>query len=586
MGIKLSDKMFQLVDAVYQQQRTDARLDQESRKALIEERRNYLRSGIGRLSTPGTESDEGTHSVTRLTQRLKSIEAEFLRNLDEKENCIWLSRAELAGIPDDTIASMEVGTGELDGKLKLNLNGMQARWTLTVASLPATREKIYLGVTSGAEENVPLFQEAIRLRYRLAYLLGYPNHLAYKVEITMARTPEAVMDLVMGISDRVMQRLPTEIERLVQLKKDDPAAQGRPDADILLWSDISYYTRLCEEENHSLDHNLIAQHFPLYQTISKMLALFGGSSASQYLQNSGPLTWHLDVFLYSVWNDEQEGGEFAGYLYLDHHPRPGKAGGAQCRPLHLGFERSDGRRHYPSTVLLTNFAKPAPDMPSLLQHSEVVLLFHELGHGIHDLSGRCKYSRFHGAETASDFNEAPSQMLENWCWDATGLKQLSGHYQTGSPLPDSMITSLLLTRGVLPAIKLLPQLRLTIFDTLVHSTDPSHDEEIDVGKIYAECSGIGGISNAGDDCSHGYASYRHLFSGADAGMYGYLWSKMLAMDMFDTVFKQNPLDDIAGRRYRHIVLEKGGSQDEMETFVQFLGRKPSSDAYYRSLGLG
>lgn len=326
----------------------------------------------------------------------------------------------------------------------------------------------------------------------------------------MAKTPAVVMDLLGGVSDLVLRHLGGDLEQLLQLKKSDPAAQGQPNGDAILWSDVPYYTRLYEEQNYSVDQAQIAGYFPLYETVSKMLTLFGNllgfvfteltereTDSAANMTEQG-LIWHPDVMLYSVWNDHQEGGEFAGYLYLDLHPRPGKCGGAQCRPLQLGFERIDGQRHYPSTVLLTNFTKPASGKPSLLQHSDVVLLFHELGHGIHDLSGRCKYSRFHGAETAMDFSEAPSQMLENWCWDATALKKLSGHYQTGGTLPDYVIASLLRTRVVLSAVKLMPQLRMTIFDMAVHSA-PVSGEEIDVAKIYRECDKLGGITSVGDE---------------------------------------------------------------------------------------
>lgn len=326
----------------------------------------------------------------------------------------------------------------------------------------------------------------------------------------MAKTPAVVMDLLDGVRHLVIRQLRGDLEKLLQLKKSDPAAQGQPNGDVILWSDVPYYSRMYEEQNYSVDQAQIAEYFPLYETVSKMLTVFGNlfgfvfieltkreTNSSADLVEQG-LIWHPDVMLYSVWNDEQEGGELAGYLYLDLHPRSGKCGGAQCRPLQLGFERPDGQRHYPSTVLLTNFTKPSSGKPSLLQHSDVVLLFHELGHGVHDLSGRCKYSRFHGAETVMDFSEAPSQMLENWCWDATALKHLSGHYQTGETLPDDVIASLLRTRVVLPAVKLMPQLKMTLFDTAVHSTAPSA-EEIDVVEIYAECDRLGGITSAGDE---------------------------------------------------------------------------------------
>lgn len=325
----------------------------------------------------------------------------------------------------------------------------------------------------------------------------------------MAKTPGAVMDLLEGIRDRVLRQLPEDFQRLLELKRGDPAAQGQPNDDVILWSDLPYYSRMFEKQNYSVDHGLIAEYFPLHQTVSKMLTLFGKLFGFVFIEitntnceSSVPeqgLIWHPDVMLYSVWNDEKEGGGFAGYLYLDLHPRPGKSGGAQCLPLELGFERPDGGRHYPSTVLLTNFSKPAEGRPSLLQHSEVVLLFHELGHGMHDLSGRCRYSRFHGAETAGDFNEAPSQMLENWCWDATALKRLSGHYRTGDTLPDSVVASLLRTRVVLPAVKLLPQLRMTLFDAAVHSTAPSEGGSIDVAKMYAEYNELGGMKSTDDE---------------------------------------------------------------------------------------
>lgn len=327
----------------------------------------------------------------------------------------------------------------------------------------------------------------------------------------MAKTPSTVANLITNLRDIVIHHLPNDLSKLLHLKKSDPAvAQDQPNADVILWSDIPYYSRLYEEQNYSVDQAQIAEYFPLYETVTKMLALFGkllgfefieltnreDSSAAEQVEQG--LIWHPDVLHYSVWNDSQEGGEFAGYLYLDLHPRPGKAGGAQCRPLQLGFSLPSGQRHHPSTVLLTNFPKPAAGNPSLLQHPDVILLFHELGHSTHDLAGRCAYSRFHGAETVVDFSEAPSQMLENWCWDARTLRELSGHYETGRGLPDEMIEALVGTRGVLVAVKMMPQLRMTVFDGVVHS-EAAEGGEIDVAKIYAECDRFGGTTSVGDE---------------------------------------------------------------------------------------
>ncbi|KAL2138117.1 hypothetical protein VTI28DRAFT_7463 [Corynascus sepedonium] len=589
---KANPALFRLVDAVYERQKDDPTLDAESRKALIEERRSYFRQGMGLAAS--NDDGDACQKVRDIARQLVYISSEFMRNLNEKEHCFG-GRYRRDGRKTETGSEWTRSQAvHDDGKLS-DHEGDDVPWNKTGGEYICFDLALHATVLiyPQAKENAPLFREAVQLRHQSAHLLGYPSHLAYKVEVTMAKVPATVIEFLDGIHRRLLRRLPKDLKELLQLKKADPAVRARGNDNVILWSDIPYYSRIYEEQNYSLDQGLIAEYFPLYQTVSNVLALFGklfGFVFTELAEVEGRptaleqgLIWHPDVRLYSVWNDDQEGGEFAGYLYLDLHPRPGKCGGAQCRPLHLGFERPDGKRHYPSTVLLANFSKPTSDKPSLLRHDEVVLLFHELGHGIHDLSGRCKYSRFHGAETVADFNEAPSQMLENWCWDATALKKLSGHYQTDETLPDTVITALLRTRIVLPAVKLLPQLRMTLFDTTVHSTPQSQDGAIDVAKIFADYAELGGIKNSGDE--YGYASYRHLFSGSDAGMYSYLWSKVLAMDMFDTAFKRNPLDDNEGRRYRHLVLEKGGSRDEMATLVEFLGREPKPDAFYKSIGL-
>jgi metallopeptidase MepB len=167
------------------------------------------------------------------------------------------------------------------------------------------------------------------------------------------------------------------------------------------------------------------------------------------------------------------------------HPRQGKYGHAANFNLQPGYLKKDGSRRFPATALVCNFSKPTEKKPSLLKHDEVVTLFHELGHGIHDLTGRCTYSRFHGTSTVRDFVEAPSQMLENWCWTSSQLKSLSNHYQTGEKIPDDLIEKLISTKHVNDALFNLRQLHFGIFDMAVHSPE-SHGalEKLDASKLY------------------------------------------------------------------------------------------------------
>jgi len=300
------------------------------------------------------------------------------------------------------------------------------------------------------------------------------------------------------------------------------------------------------------------------------------------------------VKIFSVWDSETEGSSFVGYLYLDLHPRPGKYGHAANFSLRPGFIFVNGSRNYPTTALVCNFSKPTPTTPSLLKHEEVVYLFHELGHAIHDLTSRTQFSRFHGTSVVQDFIEAPSQMLENWCWNSNQLKRLSKHYLTGHPIPDDLVEKQISTKHVNDALLNLRQLHFSIFDMTIH-TPKSHVEveNLEVSELYNELweqiSGLKGPEALGlgikSNWGNGQATFGHVMSDYDAGYYGYLFSQVYSTDMFYSTFKKDPMDPNEGRRYRHMVLEKGGGQEEMQTLTDFLGRPPSTEPFYRELGL-
>lgn len=453
--------------------------------------------------------------------------------------------------------------------------------------------------------NVPLFKEAIILRDEAARLLGYPDHATLRIEDKMAKEPKTVLDFLGDLRTRLAPGGANEVSHLLELKKTDSEAHGQStDGNYYLW-DHRFYGRLMIEKEYNIDENKIAEYFPLQSSVMGMLGIFEQLMGFKFIElqpedraalsptgKAEDIAWHEDVIMFSVWDDESEGDGFVGYLYLDLHPRPGKYGHAANFNLQPGFLKKDGSRRYPATALVCNFSKPTPKKPSLLKHDEVVTLFHELGHGIHDLAGRCKYSRFHGTSTVRDFVEAPSQMLENWCWTPSVLKSLSSHWETGEKIPDDLITKLIATKHVNDALFNLRQLHFGLFDMTVH-TPKSHAEveAMDFSRLYNELrvqvAGIKGPEAQGEklDWGNGQATFAHLVGGYDAGYYGYLSSEVYSTDMFYSVFKADPMNGREGRRYRHTVLEKGGSQDEMLTLEQFLGRKPSTEAFYQELGL-
>ncbi|GES64018.1 metallopeptidase MepB [Aspergillus terreus] len=612
----MREDVFKLVDAVLSKNES---LDPESRRLLEKEHKDFIRNGLGLPAGPQRDR------FKEIKKRLSQISIEFQKNLNEENGGLWFTPAELEGVPEDVLSGLKKGEGENEGKLWLTFKYPDLFPTMKYAKNPETRKKVMIENENKCNQNVPLFREAIILRDEAARLLGYPNHAAFRIEDKMAKTPETVDTFLGDLRSRLTAGGQKEIQSLLQLKKADLEARGESfDGHYYLW-DHRFYDRLMLEKDYSLDQQQIAEYFPLQTTIEGMLKIFEELFGLVFVEITGDdraqvaptgkgsdIVWHEDVQIFSVWDDAAEGNGFVGYLYLDLFPRPGKYGHAANFNLQPGFIDANGQRRYPATALVCNFTKPTPKKPSLLKHDEVVTLFHELGHGIHDLVSKTIYSRFHGTNTVRDFVEAPSQMLENWCWTPSQLKALSHHYASLSPeyraawqeqagadkpvpdaqIPDEIIANLIRTKHVNDALFNLRQLHFGIFDMTVH--EPASHAEIEKLPISAtynqlrkQITQMEGPESTGlgDEWGHGEATFGHLIGGYDAGYYGYLSSQVYSTDMFYTVFKADPMNGKEGRRYRYQVLEKGGSQDEMTTLTEFLGRPPKTDAFYKDMGL-
>ncbi|KAL9110668.1 MAG: hypothetical protein Q9227_004845 [Pyrenula ochraceoflavens] len=609
----MREDVFKLVDAV---KNKDEKLDPESQRLLDKDHKNFIRNGLNLPAGPKRDR------FKEIKKRLSQLQIIFQKNLNEEKGGIWLTPEELNGVPEDVVS----GWKEENGKRFMTFKYPDMFPTLKYSTNQETRRRVFVGNENKVNQNVPLFREVILLRDEAARLLGYPNHAAFRLEDKMAKTTDTVDDFLGNLRSRLTQGGLDEIKVLKDMKKNDVESQGEQfDDRYFLW-DHRFYDRNMQEKDYKVDQQAISEYFPLGTTIRGMLQIFEdlfglvfveivGSDRDELAETGkgSDIVWHPEVQVFSVWDDDSEGNGFVGYLYLDLHPREGKYGHAANFNLQPGFIKEDGTRRYPATALVCNFSKPTPKKPSLLKHDEVTTLFHELGHGIHDLVGRTTYSRFHGTATVGDFVEAPSQMLENWCWTPSQLRSLSRHYSTLSPeykkaweessgknatsapserIPDDIIDNLIKAKNVNGNLFNLRQLHFGIFDMTVHEPK-SHAalEQLEVSETYNElrksiCSLEGPEAlGKGDAWGHGEATFGHLIGGYDAGYYGYLSSQVYSTDMFYTVFKKDPMNKKEGRRYRHTVLERGGSQDEMQTLIDFLGRKPKPDAFYEELGL-
>ena len=437
----MREDVFKVVDAAFQKaQKGESKLDPESLRLLEKDRMGYIRNGLGLEAGPKRDR------FKEIKKRLSTLGIVFQKNLNEENGGIWFTPEQLDGVPGDVLSLLEKGEGENEGKLKLSFKYPDLFPTLKYATNAETRKKVFVQNENKVNQNVPIFKESIVLRDEAARLLGYPNHAAFKLENKMLKTPKTVDDFLGDLRTRLAEGGKKELKVMTALKKSQlEGSDQKFDEHYFLW-DNGYYGRLMLERDYSLDQQKIAEYFPLQTSIRGMLGIFETLFGLTFVEITGEdrssispsgkgddIVWHPDVQMFAVWDDEGEGSGFVGYLYLDLHPREGKYGHAANFNIQPGYIDKEGNRRYPCTALVCNFSKPTPKKPSLLKHDEVVTLFHELGHGIHDLVSKTIYSRFHGTSTVRDFVEAPSQMLENWCWTPSQLKALSHHYSSLSP---------------------------------------------------------------------------------------------------------------------------------------------------------
>ena len=336
------------------------------------------------------------------------------------------------------------------------------------------------------------------MRDESARLLGYKTHAEFRISQKMAKTSERVFDLLNDVRTKLAGRAKEEVAHLLEYKKKDCEERGAPfDGNFYIW-DTPFYSNIMKIKEYSVDEIAISQYFPIESTFKGLLKIFEEILGFAFheltpeertkLSATGKgedIAWHEDALIYSVFDDEAAGSGFRGYLYLDFHPRDGKYTHNACFDVYSRYIKPDGDISYGTAALICNFSKPTATKPALLKHQEVVTLFHELGHGIHQLAGNTRNVYLQGTATAWDFVEAPSQMLENWCWTPSVLQSLSKHWQTGEKIPDDLLNKLMGTKHMNRAIAALYQVQIGTFDMTVHSLEsPEAAKTINPGHLW------------------------------------------------------------------------------------------------------
>lgn len=527
-----------------------SREDEGTRFYLFRVLRDFRRAGV--------DKDAATRGRVRaLNEELVRIGQEFQRNIRDDVRRIEVTSEELAGLPQDYRDAHEDGVITTDYPDYVPF--------MTYARSSAARARLWKVYRQRAHpKNLEVLDRMLARRHELARLLGYPSWAAYVTEDKMIGSATAAAEFIEKIARAAEARARADYEVLLARKrKDDPAAE-RVDA----WDSEALKERV-RAEQFGFDSQSVRPYFDIgavqqgvFDTTARMFGV-------EYRRCAAPV-WHEEVTAWEV----LEEGRLIGRFFLDLSPREGKYKHAAQFTLTSG----QAQRALPEGALVCNF----PKAPALLEHSEVITFFHEFGHLLHHLfGGHTRWAGVSGVRTEWDFVEAPSQMLEEWCWDASVLQRFALHHQTGEPIPAELIERMRAADEFGKGLRVRQQMFYAATSLRFHDRDP---EGLDTTALAAELQGQYTPFRHVPD-TYFQESFGHL-EGYSAIYYTYMWSLVIAKDLFGVFRDSGLLNPQTARRYRRAILEPGGSRPAAELVKNFLGREASFEAFAAWLDAG
>lgn len=419
--------------------------------------------------------------------------------------------------------------------------------------------------TSRETSNIATIYDIVRLRHAIAKLLGHETYADLVLSKKMAKTPDAVYQMLDRLRDAYLAKAREEVETIAnQAERRDQITKLEP------W-DWSFYAELYRQRALKYDEEQTRPYFELSSVVNAMFGLAGKLYGVELHRNPELPVYHPDVEAYDVMRE----GQLLGTLLLDYFPRKGKRSGAWMTNY---VEEYEGVR--PVISLVTNFTPPSDDKPSLLTFDETTTLFHEFGHALHGLLTTVKYASLSGTNVEHDFVELPSQMNENWMRQRDFVKSFAKHYETGEVIGDDLLDAIERNALFLDGYGCIRQLTFGYLDMKWHATDPEA-LPTDIEAVEAEArKGLELLPHAAGTAMS--PSFTHIFSGGyAAGYYGYKWSEILDADAFEEFIHNGLTDRATADRFRENILERGDSEDPAELYRAFKGRDATVDALLR-----
>ncbi|QHQ53159.1 oligopeptidase A [Aeromonas media] len=552
------------------------------RKEILNTLRDFRLSGIG-LPT------EAQQRYGEIQARLSELASRFSNNvLDATQGWSKLvtDEAELAGLPQSAQAAarqLAEQKGQQGWLFTLDIPSYLP--VMMYADNRALRAELYEAFTTRASDQGPnagkwdnsaIMSELLTLRRELAQLLGFANYAELSLATKMADKPEQVVNFLTDLAAKSLPQGKAELEEIRAF-----AAEQHGQSELAAW-DLAYYAEKLKQHKFSISDEQLRPYFPASKVVKGLFEVVRRVFGIKVRERLGIDTWHPDVRFYDIFDAEDE---LRGSFYLDLYAREHKQGGAWMDVCLGRRYRQDGSLQKPVAYLTCNFNGPVDGKPALFTHNEVVTLFHEFGHGIHHMLTRIDVAGVAGINgVAWDAVELPSQFLENWCWESEALAFISGHHETGEPLPADLLEKMLTARNFQAAMQMLRQLEFALFDFRLHREfDPANPEQTPalLSEVRSQVAVM--TPPAFNRFQH---SFSHIFAGGyAAGYYSYKWAEVLSADAFSRFEEEGIFNPATGQSFLKNILEKGGSKEPMELFRAFRGREPKVDALLRHSGI-
>ena len=537
--------------------------DVTTRWWMTRDLREFRRAGVDR--------DDATRAKVRtLVDELVALGQEFDRNIPADVRKVAFSPADLAGLPADFLAARPPGP---DGKIVLTTDYPDYFPVRNYAKKASTREAMWRAFANrAAPQNVVLLERMLVERQELARTLGYANWADYVTENKMIGSGKAASDFIERITTASGNRAAQEKQLLLDRKRRDI-----PGAKALDPWDVVFYVERVKAERYHFDAQKARPYFEAGRVFQGVLDVSGKLFDISYRPVENAVVWHPDVRTYDVIAGPSFGdgaGKSLGRVYLDLHPREGKYKHAAQFAVISGQE---GHR-LPEGALLCNFPKPG----GLIEYGEVRTLFHEFGHLVHHiLGGHTRWAANSGVRTEQDFVEAPSQMLEEWMRDPGVLQSFAKHLKTGQPIPTKMVEQLRVAEEFGKGLEVRRQMFLAATSLHLHQREAVG---LDSTALVAESMERYWTFPFVKDTYY-QASFGHL-NGYSAVYYTYMWSLVIAKDLFTPFASKGVLDRETANRYRERVLAMGGGKPAADLVADFLGRPYDFRAYEAWLDKG